>query len=238
MQITFDKNQPIGEIVADFPTAGLIFKKYRIDFCCGGEKPLAEAIASKQLDEQLILGELKAAFKDELVRKDRTTDWNAVDCSSLVDHVVATHHAYLKRELGGLAEFTSRIRNVHSLGHPELMQLDHLFRTFMLEIEEHLLKEEEQIFPLIKQYDMERGKDTLARAVAAIDELEAEHSAAGDLLREMREITADYSLPPDACRSYMVTFQKLEELEDDMFQHIHLENNILFPRLEKELGVS
>jgi regulator of cell morphogenesis and NO signaling len=235
MQITFDKNQPIGEIVADFPTAGLIFKKYRIDFCCGGEKPLKEAIADKQLDEELILDELKSAFADELERKDRAVDWNNADFSTLVNHVVNTHHAYLKRELGGLTEFTARIRNVHGMGHPELVKLDHLFRTFKLEIEEHLQKEEEQIFPLIMQYDEERSKEILIKAVSAIDELESEHSVAGDLLREMRETTLDYTLPPEACRSYTVTFQKLEELEDDMFQHIHLENNIMFPRLEKEL---
>ncbi len=234
--IRIEQNRPIGEIVADFPTAALIFKKHRIDFCCGGDRPLSVAAGAKQVDVQTVIEELHAAYQAEANRKDRGTDWQSADYTALVDHVLDTHHAYLKRELSGIGEFTNRIRNVHGYHHPELLRLDELFRQVKAELEEHMQKEEAQIFPLVKQYAAAGDRELLAEAVKTIDELEAEHSAVGELLEEMREITADYTLPPEACRSYTVTFEKLEELEDDMFQHIHLENNIMFPRLEKELS--
>ncbi len=234
--ITVHPDQPLGEIVAAFPTAALIFKKYRIDFCCSGDRPLALAVEAKKLNVQDVIKELDEAYAAEAERKDRGVDWQSVDYASLVDHVVHTHHAYLKQELGGIAEFTNRIRNVHGSRHPELVRLDELFRQVRAELESHMQKEEAQIFPLVKQYAADGSRQALADAVKTIDELEAEHSAVGELLEEMRVITSDYALPPDACRSYTVTFQKLEELEDDMFQHIHLENNIMFPRLEKELS--
>ena len=235
MNTVFETTQPIGEIVANFPTAGLIFKKYRIDFCCGGDRPLVEAVQAKGLDTEVIVAELNEIYQEAERRKERGTDWTALGYAELVDHVVNTHHAYLKNELAGLGEFVARIRNVHGSGHPELLQLDDLFRKVKSELEEHMIKEETIVFPLIKQYAAEGGRDILAKAVAAIDELEAEHSAVGEILSEMRDITSEYTLPPEACRTYTVTFQKLIELEDDMFQHIHLENNIMFPRLEKEL---
>lgn len=235
---TFDTNRPIGEIVAAFPTAGLIFKKYRIDFCCGGDRLLSAAILDKQLDVKDLAAELQAAYSEAKLRKERETDWTSVDYATLVDHVVHTHHAYLKNELPGIGEFVARIRNVHGSGHPELIRLDELYRELKAELEDHLQKEETLVFPYIKLFVQDGDRNSLSMAVAAIQELEAEHSAVGSLLHEMRTITADYLLPPEACRTYTVSFQKLEELEDDLFQHIHLENNIMFPGLEQELAAT
>ena len=235
MEQRFEASKPIGEIVAAFPTASLVFKKHRIDFCCSGDRPLVEAVEAKGLNVDSLVKELNDVYEEAARRKDRETDWAAMDDAALVDHIVSTHHAYLKNELTTIGEFVARIRDVHGAGHPELYRLDEMYRTVKSELEEHMVKEETLVFPLITQYAVEGRQDVLAQAVARINELEAEHSAVGDLLSKMRDVTAEYSLPADACRTYTVSFQKLEELEDDMFQHIHLENNILFPRLEKEL---
>lgn len=235
MSELFFANQPVGDIVVQFPTAGLLFKQYRIDFCCGGDRPLAEAAQARGVEAAEVLQALNEMYRNAEARKEQGTDWQHAPYTAIVDHVVATHHAFLKKELSGLGEFVSRIRNVHGSGHRELFELDQLYHALKAELEEHLAKEEAEIFPLVKQYAENQQRETLQKAVATIEGLEAEHSACGELLSRMRDITDNYTLPADACPTYTVTFQKLEELEDDMFRHIHLENNILFPRLEKEL---
>jgi regulator of cell morphogenesis and NO signaling len=137
----------------------------------------------------------------------------------------AAHYAYLKRELPLLAGFVTKIDRVHGQRHPELSELQQLFQRFRAEMEAHLPAEEEELFPLIRDR---------AKAVATLERLEAEHQEAGRLLGQMREVTHGYRLPPDACGTYMVTYQKLAELEADTLTHIHLENNILFPRLREQ----
>lgn len=231
MQYIFSSNDKIGDIVVKLPKASEIFKTFQIDFCCGGNRPLIEAINENHLNEKEVLSELQKAYEEVEEFKDRNVDWSKVSFSDLIDHTVNIHHAYLNQELPKLSELTKKIYRVHGEGHPELSKVYKLFHTLKMELEEHLIKEEEIVFPLIKEYEANESNEVLDKALKIIGELESEHEGAGDILKKLRKITNNYEIPCDGCASYELTFRGLELLESDLFQHIHLENNIMFPRL-------
>ncbi|TCL56455.1 regulator of cell morphogenesis and NO signaling [Hydrogenispora ethanolica] len=222
----FNLNQKIGDIVAQEPRAMDIFKKYRIDFCCGGNRPLAEAIHEQQLDPDEILNRLEAIGSDQ---KSESRDFREMSNSELVDYIVRTHHHFLNQILPELSELTTKILRVHCRNHGDtLFKVHSLFHRLKTDLEQHLIKEEEILFPLMK--GIEKNSEISSLVYRYIAETEEEHELAGKILKELRQITADYRPPADACATYRLTFQKLEELETDLFQHIHLENNILLKR--------
>lgn len=228
----FQTTETIGDIVTRFPKAADIFKQYRIDFCCGGDRPLAEAIEKQQLNGEEIIRLLNEAYDEQSQRLGGgNKDWRTESFANLIDHIVTTHHQYLVRELPELSQYVTKILRVHGQLHGEsLTPLYRMFHEAKMELEQHLIKEEEHIFPLIKSYEANPSKEAWDEAVRVIVELENEHEMVGNLLKEMRKVTEDYALPEGACRTYQLTFQKLQEFEADLFEHIHLENNILFPR--------
>lgn len=236
MAHVFGLQDRIGDIVAALPMATEVFNKHRIDFCCGGHRPLGEVIDEKGADAETILGELDGAHEQAQALKDKQVDWREAPYGELVDYIVNTHHAYTFKTLPELSQLVTTILRVHGTAHPELKKLHRLYHSLRLELEEHLISEEEEVFPLIKQYAENHSREALSKAVEAIDRLESEHEQAGDILKEMRQITAEYSLPSDACGTFDRTYALLQELEADLFQHIHLENNILHPRLKAELA--
>ncbi|MEX1029492.1 MAG: iron-sulfur cluster repair di-iron protein [Paenibacillaceae bacterium] len=226
----FNGSNSIGEIVSNFPGASNLFKRNRIDFCCGGDRLLETVLRQQKLDETTFIDKLNQLYIEANKETDPHTNWLEVSNSDLIDHVVNTHHTYLVTELPLLSEFVTKILKVHGQNHGELSKLHRLFHMLKIEFEQHLIAEEQTVFPLIREYDVNPNpalKDQIAKTIMI---LEAEHSSVGELLKEIRTITDDYTLPPEACRTYTLTFQKLEGLESDTFQHIHLENNILFPR--------
>lgn len=231
MEHRFRLSDKIGDIVSRFPKASDVLKKYHIDFCCGGNRPLSEAIKEGNLNESEILEKLDEAYENASILKEKNIDWNTAPLSDLADYIVDTHHTYLKKELPELSQYIAKILRVHGGGHKELFTVHKLFGNLNMELEQHLIKEEEILFPMIKEYEKKPSKNQLEKTVAVLDELEKEHSGAGDLLKELRRITNHYSTPEDGCTTYEITLNKLEELESDLFQHIHLENNILFKRL-------
>ncbi|WP_134687071.1 iron-sulfur cluster repair di-iron protein [Brevibacillus migulae] len=235
MERIFTGSDVVGEIVAAYPGATNLFAQYKIDFCCGGNRSLSSALQQKKIDEASFLTALNAAYQNAH-REDHGTDWRVAPYPELIDHIVTKHHGYLLTELPLLSEFVTKVMRVHGPEHPELARLHHLFHQFKMELETHMMEEEQLVFPKIIEYAESGSQDVLKKAADMIEKLEAEHRAAGELLREMREVTQDYQLPPGACRTYTVTFQKLAELEADMFQHVHLENNIMFPRVIQEAG--
>ena len=230
----FDSNQKIGDIVATFPKAGDVFLEYKIDFCCGGDRPLKEAIREKGLDEIEILDKINKLY-EEFVNSSEAKDknWKEAPLEELVDQIVNKHHAYLWEELPRISKLSTTILRVHGEHHPELTKVHRLFHTLKMELEEHLTKEENIQYPAIRKYLKTKAKEDLEKAINIIDELEREHTDAGDILKELNEITMDYEIPEDVCPTFQLTYEKLKELELDMFQHIHLENNILFPRLRQ-----
>lgn len=234
MEKKFNGEEQIGEIVSDFPGASNLFKKYNIDFCCGGKRTLTKALRQRKLDEEAFLQQLNEAYRKRQSNQ-HTVDWRKARYLELVDHIMETHHDYLREELPVLSAFVTKVAYRHGAAHPELTELHPLFHRLKEELEEHLDKEEEEIFPLVKEYEETVSRDVLDQAVQVIDRLEAEHDQTGELLKEMRRVSKDYALPEDACRTYTLSFSKLEELEADMFQHIHLENNVLFERLRQSV---
>ena len=222
----FDLNQNIGDIVAREPQAMDVFKHYGIDFCCGGNRPLIEAINEQSLDPNEVLDKLESIKPQP--KLDR--NFNAMSNTKLVDYIVQTHHQFLYKILPELSELTTKILRVHCRNHGDsLFKIHSLFHQLKADLEQHLIKEEELLFPLIK--DMEKNPDNSSFINRYLTESEEEHELAGKILKELRQITDDYQPPADACTTYQLTFQKIEELEVDLFQHIHLENNILFKRL-------
>jgi regulator of cell morphogenesis and NO signaling len=228
----FNGNQHIGDIVAEFPKAADVFKEYKIDFCCGGNRPLREAIVELNLKESEVINQLNQLYDTYSKEKEAFGDnWQNADFDVLVDHIMNQHHAYLWEELPEISKYSTLILRVHGPNHPELLKANKLFHTIKMELEEHLMKEETIQYPAIRKYLESNSNTDLNEAVRIIEELENEHSNAGDILKELREVTNDYQIPEDVCETFELTYEKLQELESDLFQHIHLENNILFPRL-------
>lgn len=225
----------IGEIVSLLPKASELFKQYGIDFCCGGNRPLAEAIKEQNLNEAEIMEKLNRNYEESKTKAEENKDFRNMSYDSLIDHIVDTHHTYMKKELPQISELVTKILRVHGLHHGDvLMRVHKLFHSLKTELEQHLFKEEAILFPLIKEYRENPSGELLNRVMQVMQETEDEHEGAGDILKELRKITGDYTVPADGCTTYRLTFRKLEEMESDLFQHIHLENNILFVRLEAE----
>lgn len=231
-RFTFTSEQKIGDIVAKFPGAGEIFKAYKIDFCCGGDKSLIEAIMKQGLDETEVLSKLNEQF--EVVQAQFAAaeiSWVDAPLAELVEFIIHRHHGYLYENLPKLSQLTSMILKVHGATHPELSKVFKLFHTIKMELDEHLIKEETIQYPAIREYLATGAAADLDKAIAVIQELEDEHAGAGDILKELRKVTGDYAIPEGVCGTFELTYTKLKELESDLFEHIHLENNILFPRL-------
>lgn len=230
----FNCQMKLGEIVNQLPEASNIFKQYQIDFCCGGNRPLKEAAEAQGINLEQVLQQLNEAYQRLQEMENKQVDWQTIGYSFLIDHILQTHHSYLKTELPEISALVTKILRVHGSGHQELAQLHRQFHLLQMDLMQHLIKEEEELFPLIKQYENEDSKDLLEMIKNKIEELEKEHVDAGKILKTMRELTDHYFIPDDACKTFRLTYQSLEYLETDLFKHIHLENNILFPRLLSE----
>jgi regulator of cell morphogenesis and NO signaling len=225
--------QTIGELVAkDFRRAE-IFKKFKIDFCCGGKKTLSQVCKEKKLDLMVIEKELE---KSDLPVSNASQNYNNWTLSFLVDHIVNTHHHYVKTSIPTLLQYTEKVSKVHGKEHPEVIQIAGLFQEIADELAAHMRKEEEMLFPYIKQLELSASAKTDVERAGfgsvqnPIRMMEHEHETVGELFRVIDELSSNYTPPEDACATYKVSFLKLKEFEDDLHQHIHLENNILFPK--------
>jgi regulator of cell morphogenesis and NO signaling len=236
MNNKFSGVDTIGNIVVNFPKAIETFKEYNIDFCCGGHRPIAEALKEQNLNESTVLDRLNQEYESFKDSYTSDIDWRTASYSQLIDYVVQKHHTYLQNELPVLGQLVSKILRVHGEHHVELAKVHKLFNSLRTELEAHLIKEEEVLFPKIKQYEKDPSPELLDKVLRTITELEEEHTGAGDVLKELRRITEQYQTPADGCTTYGLTYQKLYELESDLFHHIHMENNILFPRLQALKG--
>lgn len=233
MELTFSETHHVGQIVAEYPGAAKLFKRHGIDFCCGGGKPVGQVLDQNGIAADSFLQELNAAYQAYVNRGKGDKDWRAVPLSGLVEHIVKAHHGFLRQGLPVLSNFVTKVARVHGGRHPELIALYHTFHRLRNELEGHMASEEQDLFPLILAYEKTGARADLERALQTLEELEAEHEAAGSLLAAIRSATSGFQLPADACRTYTATYHELAELESDMFTHVHLENNILFPRLRQ-----
>lgn len=227
----FTAKQTPAEIVKIFPKASDLFKERRIDFCCNGNRPLSEVFRQDNVDGTAVLGDLNHAYEGWKNEDQEVIDWDNIPPSELIDHIVYTHHAYLNEELPALGEFVTKIFRVHGANHLHLKELHRLYNDFKVEMEGHMITEEGEVFPLIKEYEKEPSDKVLERIREANGGLEGEHDKAGNILKRMREITNGFEPPADACSSYRITYARLSDMESDTFQHVHLENNVLFNNL-------
>jgi regulator of cell morphogenesis and NO signaling len=225
--MTITANQTPADIIKFYPQASDVFKEYRIDFCCGGDRPLSEVFTKKQLNDEEVLSILNKGYEQWLSRGNQQKDWDVASLTEIIEHIQAVHHHFLREELPALSPLVTKIFRVHGGRHPHLKEVYRLFHELQMELEEHTLKEDEEVFPLIIKYEENKESSLLVK----IHELEDEHDKAGQLLKELRNVTNDFTLPEGACNTYRITYERLKGLEEDTFTHIHLENHILFPRL-------
>jgi regulator of cell morphogenesis and NO signaling len=229
-----DTNRTLGDIVAERPGRARVLERAGLDYCCHGRRTLADAATDADLDA--------AALALELAQVDDPVgaDVDALGPVELVDHIVATHHEYLHDELPLLHALASRVRDVHSARHPELHEVARLVAALRADLEPHLAKEEQVLFPAIRRL-ADGGLPPFGPITSPIRVMEAEHEQAGELLVELRAASGGYQPPEDACASYRQLYERLASLEADTHRHIHLENNVLFPavrRLTDEPGPS
>ncbi|WP_412997306.1 iron-sulfur cluster repair di-iron protein [Neobacillus sp. 3P2-tot-E-2] len=225
----FSTNTLVRDIVNELPKTSDVFKKFRIDFCCGGNIPLSEAIAANGINEEAIMEELRVIFEKNNSAQTDLEVWTKSDSTTIIDHVINHYHRTSEEELSLLSPYVTKVSRVHGDSHPELLKVHELFYEFKKELMEHMAKEEAVVFPLIKQL-ADGTVENREEAINMIVELEKEHDHAGEILRQIRSVTSDYTLPLDACGTYRLVYKRLEDLEGLTFMHVHLENNILFPR--------
>ncbi len=233
MQELTSGNKTIGEIVAaDFRTAK-VFENHGIDFCCGGKIVLETICAEKGLDLVSLSRELEAVQSETADRSQNYSSWSL---PFLADYIVNTHHVYLKENDDQIAAYTRKIADVHGAHHPEVIRLAAIFDKIATDMTAHLKEEEEVFFPALKRADAARiaritpdDKDREA-IQASLLRLHREHEEIGDAIHEIRYLSKEYAIPDDVCNTFMLTYQKLKEFEDDLHKHVHLENNILFPK--------
>ncbi len=236
MSNQFDKNERIGQVVIDFPKSTEIFMKYNIDFCCGGDRNVETAITEDNPEASVdsILSEVNEAYDGFLSEDYKKTDWENKSMTELLEFVENTHHIFLKKTLPSTEEMTLKILKVHYQdGKDLLIEFYRLFSLLNLDINIHLIKEEE-LFPLIKEYEKTKDQSTLDKVLKMMKDTEDEHDAAGDILKSLRKLTNNYTLPDYACTTVGIVYNRLQEIESDLFHHIHLENNIIFYKLKAE----
>ncbi|MEH7097567.1 iron-sulfur cluster repair di-iron protein [Neobacillus vireti] len=229
MTFTITADSLVRDIVNELPKASDIFKKNRIDFCCGGNIPLSQAAEQNELNLDNIIEELKDVFEKYENTEKNVDVWTDSDSHTIINHVINNYHRVSEEELAMLSPYVTKVSRVHGGHHPELIKMNELFYEFKKELLEHMAKEEEIVFPLIKQLTDGTAANP-EEAIKMIVELEKEHDHAGELLRQIRAVTSDFALPADACGTYRLVYARLEALEGLTFMHVHLENNILFPR--------
>jgi regulator of cell morphogenesis and NO signaling len=227
----------VRDLALENSSATRVFEKIGIDYCCGGNKSLEEACRSANLSLEQVQNALDAAERESNARVDR--DWQREPLADLVAHISATHHKYVREEILRMGPLFEKVCGVHGKNHPELLQIHVTFRGVAQELTNHMMKEETVLFPYIVRMEeaviqqepvLPPPFGTVANPVAM---MEHEHDSAGNALRAMHSASNGYLAPDGACTSYKALYRALAEFEADLHQHIHLENNILFPRAVK-----
>ncbi len=229
----------IRSVVAEDYRAAAVFERHGIDFCCGGNRPIADACREKGQDDREVVAELEAALASTQDQP-RFAEW---DLDFLATYIVNNHHAYIRQVAGTMQAHTHKVAEVHGENHPEVREIAGRFDLVVADLVAHMAKEERMLFPYISRLAAAaRGGEmpvapfgTIANPIRM---MEAEHQEAGDHLAAMRALSGGFTPPADACTTYKVTYQELAAFEADLHRHVHLENNILFPRaldLERRL---
>lgn len=227
-----NKEQKLGEIVAQFPGAARIFNEKGIDYCCHGDITLENALVDKNIEIVSFVDRINKEYNEFLNSKEEYIDWRKEDPNKLIDNIVNVHHAFTFRELLEIDQLLLKILRVHyQHSGEELKTVHRLFGALKVELEEHLTKEEEELFPMIREYTKNPSKELRDSIMKFIGVIENEHTGAGHILQDLYRETNGYKTPEWACTTFKLVYKKLDALEKDLFVHIHKENSILFKEL-------
>jgi regulator of cell morphogenesis and NO signaling len=233
MSVTTEKT--VRELALGNPTAPRVFEKLGIDYCCGGGQTLEQACQAAHVSISQVAESLAAASQAASASAP-DQDWQSEPLSELLAHIQSTHHVYTREEIARLGPLFDKVCSVHGKNHPELLRLREVFRGLAEELTTHLMKEEMVLFPYIVRMEeaVVAQEPVLPPPFGSVRNpvamMMSEHDGAGSALRSMRQISNGYTAPPDACVSFQTLYQALAAFEADLHQHIHLENNVLFPR--------
>ncbi|REJ75532.1 MAG: iron-sulfur cluster repair di-iron protein [Acidobacteria bacterium] len=231
----------VREIALEMPLSTRVFEEFRIDYCCGGKKPFREACSDAGVSAELVANKLEEAFAAD--NTEQQIDYWKMPLDDLVSHILGTHHVFTKSEITLLGPLMEKVASRHGETHGELFMLKSYVLTLFGDLASHMAKEEAILFPYVRDLARRNGEvssssPAFGTVYNPVRIMMAEHDRAGDLLRNMRKVTNGYELPEGACPSYTALYNRLEALEEDLHQHIHLENNVLFPKaieLEKQI---
>lgn len=238
------KNATLKSIVTDDFRAAAVFEKFSLDFCCGGGVTIEQACSKKGLDPAAVYADLQELHQQA---GDRAPNYSAWPADELIDYIVNVHHRYVREAIPVLVAHTRKVASVHGQHHPEVVAVARHFETVARDMMAHMMKEEQVLFPYITELlETKRkggaiGGSPFGSVQNPIAMMEMEHRTAGDEMAEIRSLTSNYVPPEDACTTYRISFKELRQFEEDLHRHVHLENNILFPRaiaLEQELSLS
>ncbi len=219
--MTIENRSRVGQLAAEYPLATRVFHRHGIDFCCHGGRELQDVCEARGLTTEEIVQEIRQELE---AAPTAGRLWNEAPLGELIDHILATYHQSLREELPRLEEMARKVNKVHGPKHPgSLPELLTVYLGLKAELEQHMLKEEQVLFPMIK-----RGHGAMTGGPVSV--MEQEHESAGKALERLRELTEDYTVPEHACNTWRALWHGLAALEESLHQHIHLENNILFPR--------
>ncbi len=236
-----NKSITLSQLVKNNVHAAEVLEKYHLDFCCNGNRLFDEACKAKGLNYDAILSEIETKNSNT---KNQELKFNQWELDFLVDYIINNHHLYIKQNGTVINAHIDKVASVHGKNHPETIEVAKLFSIIHKDLKQHMMKEEMILFPYIKYLGKVKNGAASFEApyfstiVNPINMMEAEHQTAGDVSAQIRALTSNYALPPEACNTYQISFGELNEFELDLHRHVHLENNILFPKaieLEKEI---
>lgn len=232
--MTIVTTKTVGEIAAEAPNTTREFEKLGIDYCCGGTRTLGEACAEANIPVNKVLERLEKSMT--ATASGSSNDWQNQPLTDLITHITSTHHVFVREECPRIETLAAKVAGVHGKNHAELLQVHEIFSALAEELSVHLMKEEQVLFPYVIRLEESFVAGEAAppamfgTVVNPIRMMMQEHDGAGEALRTLRSLTKNYSVPEDACISYSTLYSALQGFEADLHQHIHLENNILFPR--------
>jgi len=239
MMSEIDTKATVGEVAVKHPEAKLVFEKLGIDYCCGGAAALEVAAEKSGHSVREVVSEIEKAIGAGEESPEDRKDWSEARAKDLAEHILGTHHVFMKSQLPRLTDLFEKVIAAHGEKHGEMLRsVREVFFDLKAEIEAHLMKEEQILFPYIlalDDYVTQGGARPVSHCGTVrnpIRQMEHEHENAGRALEWMRELTSDYALPEDACASFEALYEGLKQMEADLHEHIHLENNVLFPKSE------
>lgn len=232
-----DLNKSLGEIVAIYPATRKVFDEFNLDYCCGGKQEVLQAALDNNVSIELLKERLNQALNEAHITNSQQQNFVNESMTTLVNYIEEKHHAFMKEKLPYDSMLLEKLENVHKEKYSDfLVPLKKTFTTLKNELEQHLWIEENTLFPYLRELDDYLTGKSSKRCLPEfnlsqmIEQMEKEHNNAGDALKIMRELTNNYTLPEEFCQTFVVVYNDLQAIEDDLHQHVHLENTVLFPK--------